>query len=255
VNQAERQTIEGYLAHKWGLAGNLPAAHPHKAAAPGAPSAVATLNGSASDPENDPLTHSWSVVSGPGPVVFSDASILNPDAAFTVEGVYTLRLATRDGFGSSFADVVITVGGANPSTAFEIWAGGESVTFADDANRDGVADGMAWLMGAQDPADDANGLLPTVSQSNGALQANLTQLNQASRGAAVVTLEYSTDLGPWISVVIPEQSGIHGGVDFEITAHGDIHQVKATIPASVADGAGKVFMRLRGELPLATASR
>jgi hypothetical protein len=31
---ADRQKIEGYLAHKWGLAANLPADHPYKAAAP-----------------------------------------------------------------------------------------------------------------------------------------------------------------------------------------------------------------------------
>ena len=30
----ERQRIEGYLAHKWGLAANLPSAHPYNVAAP-----------------------------------------------------------------------------------------------------------------------------------------------------------------------------------------------------------------------------
>lgn len=30
----ERQKIEGYLAHKWGLEGSLPGAHPYKSAAP-----------------------------------------------------------------------------------------------------------------------------------------------------------------------------------------------------------------------------
>lgn len=33
-SQADREKIEGYLAHKWGLAGNLPGAHPYKSAAP-----------------------------------------------------------------------------------------------------------------------------------------------------------------------------------------------------------------------------
>ena len=31
---SNRQRIEGYLAHKWGLAGNLPAGHPYKTSAP-----------------------------------------------------------------------------------------------------------------------------------------------------------------------------------------------------------------------------
>jgi len=32
--QADREKIEGYLAHKWGLTANLPAAHPYKTTAP-----------------------------------------------------------------------------------------------------------------------------------------------------------------------------------------------------------------------------
>jgi hypothetical protein len=34
ASTAERQKLEGYLAHKWGLAGSLPAGHPWKAVAP-----------------------------------------------------------------------------------------------------------------------------------------------------------------------------------------------------------------------------
>lgn len=34
VSDAEIQKSEGYLAHKWGLAGNLPVSHPYKNAAP-----------------------------------------------------------------------------------------------------------------------------------------------------------------------------------------------------------------------------
>ncbi len=34
LTQSDRQKVEGYLAHKWGLASNLPADHPYKAAAP-----------------------------------------------------------------------------------------------------------------------------------------------------------------------------------------------------------------------------
>jgi hypothetical protein len=37
VDTATRQIIEGYLAHKWGLAGSLPADHPYKSAAPTVP--------------------------------------------------------------------------------------------------------------------------------------------------------------------------------------------------------------------------
>ena len=34
VEDSDRQKIEGYLAHKWGLTANLPADHPYKSNAP-----------------------------------------------------------------------------------------------------------------------------------------------------------------------------------------------------------------------------
>jgi hypothetical protein len=34
LSATDRQKVEGYLAHKWNLAGNLPADHPYKSAAP-----------------------------------------------------------------------------------------------------------------------------------------------------------------------------------------------------------------------------
>jgi hypothetical protein len=34
ITTTDRQKLEGYLAHKWGLEGNLPADHPYKSAAP-----------------------------------------------------------------------------------------------------------------------------------------------------------------------------------------------------------------------------
>jgi titin len=34
VSEADRQRVEGYLAHKWGLTANLPAGHPYRAAPP-----------------------------------------------------------------------------------------------------------------------------------------------------------------------------------------------------------------------------
>ncbi len=40
VDATTRQLIEGYLAHKWGLEGNLPVDHPYKSAAPEIPAVV-----------------------------------------------------------------------------------------------------------------------------------------------------------------------------------------------------------------------
>ena len=34
LSTSDRQRVEGYLAHKWGLTANLPAEHPYKSTAP-----------------------------------------------------------------------------------------------------------------------------------------------------------------------------------------------------------------------------
>jgi hypothetical protein len=34
LTTGERQRLEGYAAHKWGLAGSLPGGHPYKSAPP-----------------------------------------------------------------------------------------------------------------------------------------------------------------------------------------------------------------------------
>ena len=61
---------------------------------------VAQLNGTATDdglPRGSVLETFWSFVSGPGPVVFPDATLLNATAIFTVPGTYVLRLTASDG--------------------------------------------------------------------------------------------------------------------------------------------------------------
>ena len=62
---AERQIIEGYLAHKWGLTANLPQGHPYKETVPGKTgSADVTFTAPASD-GGSPIT-SYEVTSSPG---------------------------------------------------------------------------------------------------------------------------------------------------------------------------------------------
>jgi uncharacterized repeat protein (TIGR02543 family) len=241
------QKIEGYLAHRWDLAGNLSADHPYKISAPGSLVATATLHGSATDAEEDPLTYVWSLESGPAPVSFADASALGTTATFTEEGVYTLRLTSSDGFGSSFDEVVVTVGDVDTLSPFKVWANDQSVTFTGDANGDGVADGLAWLLGAADPAQNASALAPIAAVNNGALEVHFTMLSQANRGGAYLKLQYSPDLFTWTSVTVPEQTDTLDGVDFVINSSGAFPQVKATLsfdPSIIGD---RIFIRLTGQ--------
>lgn len=54
-------------------------------------------------------TTTWSKVSGPGTVNFSNASILNATATFSTGGVYVLRLTANDGQASASDDITIEV--------------------------------------------------------------------------------------------------------------------------------------------------
>jgi len=74
--------------------------------------APAELRGTVTDdalPRGSTVTSTWTVVSGPGPVVFADPNAAVTAASFTVPGVYTLRLSASDTEFTVSDDVVITV--------------------------------------------------------------------------------------------------------------------------------------------------
>src|SRR4029079_3721684 len=72
----------------------------------------ATLNGAASDdglPSGSTLAVLWSVISGPAAVNFANPNQLSTSAAFTVPGVYSLRLTVSDSQLTNSDEIVITV--------------------------------------------------------------------------------------------------------------------------------------------------
>jgi autotransporter-associated beta strand protein len=125
VNQSDRERMEGYLAHKWGLTDNLDTNHPYKTLMPGGSSALATLDATVTDADGQTPTALWTKVSGPGTVTFANASAIDTTATFTMAGVYTLRLTANDGFGPVSDDIVITVNAA-PSTSTVTYDGNGS---------------------------------------------------------------------------------------------------------------------------------
>ncbi|HYV11049.1 MAG TPA: PKD domain-containing protein, partial [Pyrinomonadaceae bacterium] len=73
---------------------------------------TATLNGTATDdglPTGSTLAITWSVVSGPGQVVFGNNTRAQTTATFSTPGTYVLRLTAFDTEITRFADVTITV--------------------------------------------------------------------------------------------------------------------------------------------------
>ncbi len=81
--------------------------------------ATAELHGTASD-DGLPippglLTFTWSKVSGPGSVIFSNPYALETSASFSASGTYVLRLTAADGVFSVNDDLTVTVSGQTQS--------------------------------------------------------------------------------------------------------------------------------------------
>ena len=134
-------------------------------------------------------------------------------------------------------------GGGNPFTA---WAMGTN--FTDDANGDGMSNGLAWILGAADPLANASPLLPMPSLSGGNLIMTFKQV--APIAPAKLFVEYSNDLGladPWHGVPVPSAPGTTTISDVTFTVSGSTYQdVSLSIPATKAAG-GRLFGRLRSE--------
>jgi methionine-rich copper-binding protein CopC len=183
------------------------------------------------------------------------ASVLtvNPSADLVAGKAYAIQIDTTaidDTAGNSFAGIANdTIWNFTVPAPYATWAG--SAAFGADGNNDSVANGLAWLLGAANPSANASGLLPKPTQEAGKLVLTFRCMTTANRGAAVLKLQYTNDLGqadPWSShaAVVPDVDGTVGGIFFDTTPDADpaFINVRAEIPASAASPTGKLFGRL-----------
>ncbi len=131
---------------------------------------------------------------------------------------------------------------------FVQWAAAPESSFTQDSNADHLADGLAWLLGAETPETDAATLLPLPLQENSALSVTFNYLIPANRGTYSLRLQHSPSLDSWADVEIPDTTATIDGVEFFITPLPDskLNRIKAAIPAGPA---GKVFVRLSATVP------
>jgi autotransporter-associated beta strand protein len=157
-----------------------------------------------------------------------------------------LTFTVTDGVSGKTGSTTITT----IQSQYQAWAGGGA--FDADANGDGVPNGLAFLLGAAGPNANALALLPTATETAGGLVLNFQMLNSASRGAATLGIEHSSDLGiadTWTLVGVPNTSGgPTSGVTFTVTPGSPTNTVQATIAPSEAAG-GNLFGRLKGVNP------
>ncbi|MFC1582827.1 hypothetical protein ACFL4W_04745, partial [Planctomycetota bacterium] len=109
------------------------------------PTDTVSLDGTVDDPEDTPSI-TWSCISGPASVSFTDANAVDTSAVFTDAGTYVLRLSADDGTNSPVNDsLTVTI---NPDPA-------------NDEDIDGLPDDWELLYFADvldcDPGVDTDG--------------------------------------------------------------------------------------------------
>ena len=127
---------------------------------------------------------------------------------------------------------------------FATWSGGLPAN--GDANGDGVANAIAWVLGAADPNANALGLLPTLDTTSDAEYVRFTfnRLGEANADTATtIAVEYSTDLVTWTPAV---NDGDNVIIDVTAASPSDTVVVRLKRSALAADG--KLFARLNVEI-------
>jgi len=133
----------------------------------------------------------------------------------------------------------LAAGGGN---SYAGWAGGHAF---DSLNSEGVAYGMAWILGSPTHSSpDTLGLLPTSQASGSELVLHFKRVDAMT--PAQLHLELSDDLSAdsWTtSIPVPATSGLDGGVNFVVTGpdSNGLNDVVAHIPFG---GKTKRFARL-----------
>jgi autotransporter-associated beta strand protein len=147
--------------------------------------------------------------------------------------------------GSGLGTYILDANGYLVSSFYESWSG-SGVAFDDDANSDGVSNGMAWLLGAGNPSENALNILPVASRSGTSLRLSFRCLKSTKRGGAVLKVQSSSDMGlddRWSSheAAVPDTDSTVNGIVFDTTADGDYIQVIADIPVGGAELFGRLY--------------
>jgi autotransporter-associated beta strand protein len=130
---------------------------------------------------------------------------------------------------------------AAATTPYEDWAG-PGIAFTGDANNDGIANGLAWILGAATPTANALNKLPKATTPAGYLQLEFTRQNP--HAPAKLFLEFGNNLVGWTKLEIPAASGnIGGNIEVTVTP-GPPDTILIKIPTTHDADTGKLFTRL-----------
>jgi RHS repeat-associated protein len=171
-----------------------------------------TLNGSATD-NGTPLTITWSVVSGPGPVTFSSPNTAVTNATFSSAGTYVLELTASNSQNSASATTTVTV---NPQAYVPptVSAGSNqtitlptnTVTLNGSASDNGVPMTLAWTVVSGPGAVTFSSPSMAVTQAtfpstagNYVLQLSASNPQYTSAAQVTITVNAATTQPPVVS--------------------------------------------------------
>ena len=174
---------------------------------------------------------SYTLVTAPGGITWTNPPTVSLPVGWTLNSVT----------GNGGNDLVINITAPGGGSPYSTWAG--AAAFTDDANGDGVDNGLAWLLGAGTPADNALGFLPMVATPTGFLTLDFKRVNPYA--PAKLYVEYGNDLVGWTKLQITGAGTFAGGIVVEVTSPGSPtpDSLLVKIPTSLAFG-GKLFARL-----------
>lgn len=186
------------------------------------------------------------VTSFTGTVTFGGTAGITGTSASFVDGVLSGVSVTPTVKGIGLTFTVNDGAGHTGSATFDVqsvfvnWSGGPSATT--DSNDDGVANGIAWLLGAADPSVNAATLLPTYASDADYFIYTYRRSDAANNDpATTIAVLYGSTLESWTTAV-------HDGTDIIITPSNDFYgvgvdkvevKIKKTLSSS-----GKLFSRL-----------
>jgi hypothetical protein len=155
-------------------------------------------------------------------------------------------LSTPTSFNAAaIADLQATINGTLGATSpYVTWANGANFN---DPNSEGIAYGMAWMLGAGTSTSPSVGLLPAVVPGSG-LTMHFKRVHD--QGPAKLSFQYSSELGTWSDpgLLIPDNTygtdlPLATGITATIT-EGDPDDVTVTVAPAGHEVAGKLFGRL-----------
>lgn len=163
------------------------------------------------------------------------AATYTSPASVTPGQALQLRLYGR-GIQTNYDNVRLVSTTQPPSNTFNAWTanqgltgtpgdgGGTDPAFSADPNKDGVQNGMAWILGASGLGDPAANLLklPAVSRDGtGALVLTFDRL-ASSQASAPLQVQYGDDLGAaaWTALAVGTSGGADGNITIAVAAGG-----------------------------------